>query len=632
MKIIAWMTVKNEEWYVAMAIRSVLPYVEKLLILDTGSTDSTLYEIMKIENDKIDLEQVDGFSKGVDQNGFYNRPYWCNHLIQKCLSLNPGYLLNIDADEYFTPKTFKILKDNPDRRCYTFSTFDLTSLQGHFLDGSDDYGRDTLNYPHTRIVKADSNYCFIPDSDKPQYGYRHAQGSLNGKDFIEWDFVSEEICHLHLRWLGPKRLRDDFPENTEQFNPNLLSDLDESTRNHLKTFDINLAKKPPPIEKNTIRSRSIPVINNYYHWRDTTMLPANNKNLYIYFQYEGGGLGDTIMQIPAFRYLKKMNPEHNLIVLVDDRYLTTYNYCKYIDYALPVKYVYVQLPDGSRGGLHIKKNPDDIFLEATGNLLTHLQGHILHAEFERITKVPYTDDIPLDYEISVPYSELKDIEKSKKEILRLANGRKIVAIGPAFTFIHKMWQTSYWERLVDLLHEKDYFVMSLGATKDLYVGNIDLDAKGIYPIHHIPSILEVAEAIFVLNSGMLHVAGINQDIKIVLISPGPFPPQKYLLYRHGKMGHNMIYIGHDCEEKDNCLKYGFNPNPNINLRVLGAEELIKQWEQEQKSKFPVNDVHHAKKFVTWHYCYKNENQFECTKKVTPEKVMKAFVDFKIIPS
>jgi len=38
--------VKNEEYYIKYAILSVLPYVDKMIIFDTGSTDATV-EIIK---------------------------------------------------------------------------------------------------------------------------------------------------------------------------------------------------------------------------------------------------------------------------------------------------------------------------------------------------------------------------------------------------------------------------------------------------------------------------------------------------------------------------------------------------------------------------------------------------------
>jgi len=53
----AQMVVKNEERFIWFAIKSVLPYVAKFLITDTGSTDNTLKIIKSIKSKKINLVQ-----------------------------------------------------------------------------------------------------------------------------------------------------------------------------------------------------------------------------------------------------------------------------------------------------------------------------------------------------------------------------------------------------------------------------------------------------------------------------------------------------------------------------------------------------------------------------------------------
>ena len=47
------MIVKNEDQWVFYAINSVLPYVDELIITDTGSTDHTLELIRSIHSPKI---------------------------------------------------------------------------------------------------------------------------------------------------------------------------------------------------------------------------------------------------------------------------------------------------------------------------------------------------------------------------------------------------------------------------------------------------------------------------------------------------------------------------------------------------------------------------------------------------
>lgn len=54
--------VKNEDQFIWYAIKSVLPYVDRLLIADTGSTDLTLKIISLIKSNKIDFSQIPTFT------------------------------------------------------------------------------------------------------------------------------------------------------------------------------------------------------------------------------------------------------------------------------------------------------------------------------------------------------------------------------------------------------------------------------------------------------------------------------------------------------------------------------------------------------------------------------------------
>src|SRR3989344_7953645 len=61
MKIWAHTLVKNEERYLWYAVMSVIDYVDKILLWDTGSSDKTveiIREIQKIKGDKIDFKEV----------------------------------------------------------------------------------------------------------------------------------------------------------------------------------------------------------------------------------------------------------------------------------------------------------------------------------------------------------------------------------------------------------------------------------------------------------------------------------------------------------------------------------------------------------------------------------------------
>jgi glycosyltransferase involved in cell wall biosynthesis len=102
MKTWAHTLVKNEERYVWFAIMSVINYVDKILLWDTGSTDSTfqiLQQIKKQYPDKVELEQV----------GDVN-PEEYTGIRQKMLEKTKGdWVFIVDGDEVWWDDTIKKL-------------------------------------------------------------------------------------------------------------------------------------------------------------------------------------------------------------------------------------------------------------------------------------------------------------------------------------------------------------------------------------------------------------------------------------------------------------------------------------------------------------------------------------------
>lgn len=99
MKITAHCIVKNEDIWVWYAINSVLPYVEKVLIFDTGSDDNTVKIIKSINSDKLIFEE-----KGsVDKKGLVA-------LRKEQIGLTETeWLLILDGDEIWPGKQIKKL-------------------------------------------------------------------------------------------------------------------------------------------------------------------------------------------------------------------------------------------------------------------------------------------------------------------------------------------------------------------------------------------------------------------------------------------------------------------------------------------------------------------------------------------
>ena len=95
------MVVKNDDRFVWYAISSVIPYVDKFLIFDTGSSDNTVSIIQSFKNKKIKFEQ----KKGVTAEKLIDLR---NEQVKKSKT---EWIWIVDGDEVYPKKTVKsILK------------------------------------------------------------------------------------------------------------------------------------------------------------------------------------------------------------------------------------------------------------------------------------------------------------------------------------------------------------------------------------------------------------------------------------------------------------------------------------------------------------------------------------------
>lgn len=97
-KIVAMYRVKNEERWIEKSITSVLDICSSIVILDDGSTDSTL-EICK-SFDKIKVRHQSGLPLDESRDR--------NIILKMALDQNPDYIFTIDGDEILPPKSFDI--------------------------------------------------------------------------------------------------------------------------------------------------------------------------------------------------------------------------------------------------------------------------------------------------------------------------------------------------------------------------------------------------------------------------------------------------------------------------------------------------------------------------------------------
>lgn len=105
MKLTSHVIVKNEDIWVLYAIKSVLPFSEKILVYDTGSTDRTVEIIKSINSPKIIFEE-----KGlVDRAGLVK-------LRQEQIDkTKTGWFLIVDGDEIWPERELKKLTDKADQ-------------------------------------------------------------------------------------------------------------------------------------------------------------------------------------------------------------------------------------------------------------------------------------------------------------------------------------------------------------------------------------------------------------------------------------------------------------------------------------------------------------------------------------
>src|SRR3989338_11051585 len=89
------MIVKNEDRFVWYAVNSVLPFVSRFLITDTGSTDKTGQIIKSIKSPKITI-----FTKKNASPGLLTK-----YRQQQTDMVKSGWMWIVDADEVYPQKT-----------------------------------------------------------------------------------------------------------------------------------------------------------------------------------------------------------------------------------------------------------------------------------------------------------------------------------------------------------------------------------------------------------------------------------------------------------------------------------------------------------------------------------------------
>lgn len=342
-----------------------------------------------------------------------------------------------------------------------------------------------------------------------------------------------------------------------------------------------------------------------------TLFPYDEKKVFIWLS--PAGLGDKISCLPAFRHLKRMYPDRKIVLFTESLSSDIWKSCRYIDYIIPEDCI--KGPDA----LYIRNSKEgpDLAIKAWWSFFEHHQKHICKSNVEYICNTTYTEDIPLEYEMSIFEEDEIPINRLKEEIFSYAKHKKIVGIAPAYTMFSRMWSIESWHRLTQLLIEAGYFVVSLGGNNDLDINNINLDLRNKVPIRWVPKILDIFDNVITLNSGMLHLASVNQDVPITYLNVGQFPSELIVPYRRGTLFHKVKVIEHDCPLKRECFE-GHITETKIRPMMF---DFLNTYKKENGEEFPNEKIELMKKYVCWHYCAKLVDKYSCSRLITPEMVM-----------
>ncbi len=192
-KIIAHCLVKNEERFVWYAINSVLPYVDLIMVWDTGSTVHTVPIIKSIVSSKIEFREVGG----VDEHSFTDRR---QQMLTKTGS-DITWIMILDGDDIWPEMSIKTATNF----ARTHPEFESIVVRTHNLVG-DIYHRS------------------------PEFS-----GHYN---------LAGRIGHFNLRFLNKKKipgLHADKPHGQQGYYDNLHRLVQERNKRWIKFIDVYLS-------------------------------------------------------------------------------------------------------------------------------------------------------------------------------------------------------------------------------------------------------------------------------------------------------------------------------------------------------------------------------------------------------
>lgn len=212
----AHMLLCNEEKWVRLAILSALPFVEKLIIFDTGSTDKTIKIVKQIKSEKIIFQE----------KGKVNSKELIALRNEQIEMTRTDWFMLIDGDEVYPSKVFEKLNDlNMDKY---FGIF----LRNHMCVGDvfhrlpEDYGKYQIcgHYGHLnmKFYRKHDSWKWWGEFPLEYYGDEKGNsinqmcGKLQFLDDYYWHMSFLERSRVksrnHIKYHLGEKIKDKLPE------------------------------------------------------------------------------------------------------------------------------------------------------------------------------------------------------------------------------------------------------------------------------------------------------------------------------------------------------------------------------------------------------------------------------------
>ena len=245
-KIIVHCLVKNEERFIWYALQSILPYVDHIMVWDTGSTDNTLDIIRSIKSSKISLKTFKSVSATTHTK-----------LRQQMLQTTPkgkyDWLMILDGDEVWPEKSIKkttqFVRTHPNYESIIVRThnlvgdiyhrlpesagrYHLTSRTGHlnlrFMNLKNILGLN-VSKPHGQqgFFDGDGNLIQNRDSKKQKFFnlYYHHASHLQRSSTIQHDHQVIKRSFKKKIEIGSRIPDNQIPEIFFQDHPDIVPDV-----------------------------------------------------------------------------------------------------------------------------------------------------------------------------------------------------------------------------------------------------------------------------------------------------------------------------------------------------------------------------------------------------------------------